>query len=277
MPDDPQIASLLATCHSDDSQQAAKAIDELCRMGAEHALLDIVREAVSPHDVVRSAVVLALGALGRNQPEIAGPALVRLLSDSDDYIRAEAADALGMVGYVPAASQVVDRLHNDKNAVVRAASAETLGDLGALDAIPDLVRALADNDRAVRGYAANSLGLLGTREIVRVLETHAAVEPSPATRGELLGALYRLGADGALASLIQLLGAADADVAVNLLNMIDDLAYRQPPHSLAADAPSILEALDNLGKRLPSVAAHAAAVSTHLSAARDRAAGPKRS
>jgi HEAT repeat protein len=274
---DPTTASLQATCHSGDPVQAAKAIDELRLMDAKHALHDVVREALSPYVVVRSAVVSALGTLGRNEPEIAGPALLDLLADTDDYVRAEAADGLGIIGYAPAVPQVLHRLRNDTNSIVRAASAETLGDLGAVDAIPDLIGALSDSDRAVRGYAANSLGLLGTAEIVPVLEMYAAGETSPATRGELLGALYRLGAGGALASLIQLLNEADASLAVNLLNTIDDLASRPPPLQLTADAPAVIDALNDLRRRLPSVAEHASAVSARLSAVTNRGAAAERS
>ncbi len=261
------MTSLLTACRSGDPEHAAKAIDELRQIGAEDAVRDIAGQVSSQHAAVRSAVVSALGSLGRNQPEIAGPALVHLLADTDDYIRAEAADALGIMGYAPAAAPVAEHLRNDANAVVRAASAETLGDLGDVDAVPDLVRALADSDQAVRGYAANALGLLGTTEIVPILERYAAVEATPATRGELLGALYRLGADGALASLLQLLSSADASFAPNLLNTVDDLASRRPPSGLTADAPSILASLRDLGTRLASVAAHASAVSVRLSAA----------
>jgi hypothetical protein len=60
----------------------------------------------------------------------------------------------------------------------------------------------------------------------------------------------------ALASPIQLLYAADADLAVNLLNTIDDLACRRPSRRLTVDAPVVLDALDDLGKRLHSVAGH---------------------
>ncbi|MGH8324408.1 MAG: HEAT repeat domain-containing protein, partial [Steroidobacteraceae bacterium] len=228
-----------AALYSIDPERATKAIDELRQIGAEGALLDIARQAASPHVAVRSAVVSALGALGRNQPEIAGPALVHLLADTDDYIRAEAADALGIIGFAPAAAAVAERLRHDADAVVRAASAETLGDLGDVDSVPDLVRALADSDPAVRGYAANALGLLGTAEIVPVLERFVAVEPTPATRGELLGALYRLGGDEALTSLVQLLRTADANFAPNLLNTIEDLISRRQPARLTADASSI--------------------------------------
>lgn len=217
-------------------------------------------EAVAAIEALRKR-----GTLGADQADLAGPALVRLLADPDEYIRAEAADALGAIGYAPAGAPLAERLLADENATVRAAAAETLGDLGDVTAVPALLHALADGDRAVRGFAANALGLIGTPELAPTLWRCVEREPSAATRGELFGALYRLGSTGALAALLDLLAAADSDLATNLLNTVEDLIARRQPAGLASDAAGIDRALSALERRLALVASRAAAVRARLS------------
>jgi HEAT repeat protein len=167
--------------------------------------------------------------------------------------------------YPAAVAPLAERLRQDTNATVRAAAAESLGDLGNADAVPSLLAALGDTDAAERGYAANSLGLLGTAEIAPAMAKRLGEEPSPATQGELFGALYRLGAADALRSLLALLSTAKPDLAVNLLNVLDDVVTRRQPERLAADAPFIREALIELGNRAPSLVSHAAALRAKLS------------
>jgi HEAT repeat protein len=261
---DPTLASLLAECGSIDPERATTAIDTARRLGLKEAIKDIAAQTSSPHSSVRQAVVTALAALGHQQREIAGPVLLRLLADPEVYIRAEATDGLGVIGYAPAVGSVAERLRNDAAAVVRAAAAETLGDLGDSSAVPDLLHALDDADRAVRGYAANALGLVGTAESIPLLESRVAAEASPATQAELYGALYRLGAAGALASLLNLITSADDDLAPNLLNVVEDLVTRRQPRGLPTDVPAISDALMALGQRLSSTSAHVEKIRARL-------------
>ena len=262
--DDPATIEELVMCLSGEPERAVAAVEALRERGARAAVPAIAGLASSAHGAVRRAVVDALGTLGRDRTDVAGPALVQLLADSDDYIRAEAADSLGVIGYAPAAVPVAERLRADPNATVRAAAAETLGDLGDANAVPALLHALADGDGAVRGYAANALGLLGTSDIAPTLLRRVECEPSAATRGELHGALYRLGSADALSAMLDLLAAADADLATNLLNTLEDVAYGRQPAGLALDAPRIDDALAALERRLALVASRVAAVRAEL-------------
>ena len=130
------------------------------------------------------------------------------------------------------------------------------------------MHALADSDPAVRGYAANSLGLLGTSDIAPMLLRSVEREPSAAIRGEIHGALYRLGSTDALSAMLDLLSTDDEDLATHLLNTVEDLVTRRQPAGLSLDAPRLHDALAALERRVPLVAPHAAAIRTKLSAAR---------
>src|SRR5262249_15404332 len=150
----------------------------------------------------------------------------RLLMDADDLVRAEAVDVLGELGYAPALDAVRELLRTDRSALVRAAAAETIGDLGEPSALAEVVGALDDEDAAVRGYAANAIGLIGGPELLPLLDLRLGVEQVPSVRAELHGGRYRLGAPGALVELLALLDAMDVDLGYNVLNVWDDLIGR---------------------------------------------------
>lgn len=213
---------------------------------------DLTEALTHLHAVDVSERLDAITTLASQGPaELVGPALVGMLEDPDVLVRAEAADALGALRYEPAWEAVQRLLKSDPSALVRACAAETLGDLGHPEVIPDLLRALRDEDDAVRGFAANSLGLLGTAALVPALESALAAEVAPSVRAELQGACYRLGVESALENLLEVLATMSEDLGVNVLNVWSDLLTRRLPPSLPRDAPRILAALAPVAARLP--------------------------
>jgi HEAT repeat protein len=216
----------------------------------------------SPDPAVRADAVRTLGT-GGDAAQV-GPAISRLLADADELVRSEAVDVLGVLGYVPALDAVRALLRTDRSSLVRAAAAETLGDLGHPTAIVELVGALDDEDAAVRGYAANALGLLGGPEVLPLLDLRLGVESAPTVRAELHGGRYRLGASGALAELLGLLDTMDCDLGGNVLNVWDDLTLRRHPPTLENDAPAIAAALTRVAHRLPELRSHAEALATRI-------------
>ena len=173
-----------------------------------------------------------------------------VLNDPEVIVRSEAVDALGVLHYTPAVWAVKALLLNDPD-LVRASGAETLGDLGDASALVELELALHDADTAVRGYAANSIGLIGAPPMLPTLHSYAEAEQSPEVKAELYGARYRLGAACDLNMLLDLLENADEGLAVNILNVLNDLSSRKVPSTLAADAGRIRTVVTTVAQRIP--------------------------
>lgn len=110
-----------------------------------------------------------------------------------------------------------------------------------------------DADETVRSYAALSLGLLGTPQIVPALRAYLATEQSSSVRVELAGAAYRLGAQDELNVLLHMLDIANESLAMRILNCILDLTRRKRPLSLVNDTIAIRQALHAVVNRFPIV------------------------
>ncbi|HBL10038.1 MAG TPA: PBS lyase [Cyanobacteria bacterium UBA11162] len=246
-----KIDSLIKQCNSGDSDQEINGVQELLAIKAYSAVPTLIELLKSSDSVVRSVAAAALGYLGKPEPEAVGSALVQLLVDPDDIVRSDAVDALGILGYAAAIEPVKSLLKNDPIPFVRASAAETLGDLGQQEALAALEEALLDPDEAVRGYAANSMGLVGTPELLPKLKTYIESEQSLKVKVELLGATYRLGAREDVELILNLLAKADQDLAIQTLNVLEDLIGRKQPSAMAEDASDISEVLAKVAKRFP--------------------------
>ena len=174
--------------------------------GAANGLAAATKD-VNP--AVRSAATEALGIIGDLR---AGDALRPLLSDPNPRVRLKAAAALGRVrdkaSVVPLLALLRDTRHDvqsaaavslaaigDKSAVptllkiaqgkavepfgLRFYAAYALGALGDKSAAPLLIAGLKDQDKFLRGQAANALGLLrdsrGVEPLTRMLHTDSFV------------------------------------------------------------------------------------------------------
>jgi HEAT repeat protein len=248
---DPDIETLMIQSRSGDRAQQIEAIHQLINLQAHASLPALIETLKSSDTVVRTTAARALGNLGNRDSEAAGAALLDLLNDPAAIVRSEAVDALGILGYAPAVGAVKSLLMNDPEPLVRASAAETLGDLGDANALPELEHALRDADAAVRGYAANSIGLLGAPPLLPKLQNYVEREQSPEVKAELYGARYRLGAAGDLHALLKMLEAADEGLAVNILNILNDLSSRIVPPTLAVDAARIRAAVTTLAPHTP--------------------------
>ena len=115
----------------------------------------------------RCGAVYLLGRCGVR----AVPALVRILRDTDDEVRAWAAEALGEIG--PEAKVAIPALMKalgDSKGGVRLCAARALGRVGpeAKAAVPALIKALGDSDYIMRECAAGALGAIGPEAKVAV-------------------------------------------------------------------------------------------------------------
>lgn len=112
----------------------------------------------------------ALSAADEPAVRAALPEILRLLSDPDPEIRAEAVDLLVDHPSPEAVPQLIARLA-DADETVRSLAAEALEQLGrgAAPAIPALIRLSQDPSRFVRGSAIEALGAIGTPEAMSAL------------------------------------------------------------------------------------------------------------
>lgn len=245
--------TLLNYCDSDDYALQAEALVELPDTDFYAAVPKIIRLLKSPDSSIRSSAAYALGYLGIEDLETVGPELMASLKDPEEIVRSEAVEALGELGYTPALEAIKSLLINDSSPLVRASAAETLGYLGEPEALETLYLSLCNTneDEAVRGYAANSIGLLATPQILPKLEDYINSELPLRIKAELLGATYYLGRKEYLNVLLSLLDKADENLGTIILNILTDLKERNHSSTLAQDAPDIGEILRAIAQRFP--------------------------
>ncbi|HJT64951.1 MAG TPA: HEAT repeat domain-containing protein [Pyrinomonadaceae bacterium] len=150
--------------------------DALMRLGALHRpaasrlALPLLND---PSPIVR---VMATKAILSLDPEESAAALLPLLNDKDEFVRREAAYALGLTRSRSATASLTDHLLNDKDAGVRGAAAVALGRIGDENAVLALAGTLApqlsqpakgkrkpENNEFVLRAAATALGQIKNR------------------------------------------------------------------------------------------------------------------
>jgi HEAT repeat protein len=257
-----KIEILLDNCDSNNLSRQAEALIDLVEARVYEAVPKILKCLNSTSVAIRSNAVYALGYLGIEEVETVGSALMPLLKDPEELVRSEAVEALGDLNYTPAIEAIEHLLRKDPSALVRASAAETLGYLGKARSIETLEISLLDacEDEAVRCYAANAIGLLGTPQLLPKLKKYLELDLPLSVKAELLGATYWLGAPENLAKLVDLLEKADEDFADRILTILTDLKEREPAPNLAKDAPDLEKVLRAIGLRFPLMRHQAEAI-----------------
>jgi len=257
--------TLLNYCDSDDYSLQAEALVELANTDFYAAVPKIIKLLKSTDRSIRSSAAYALGYLGIQELDTVGPELIASLKDPEELVRSEAVEAIGELGYTSALEAIKSLLINDSSPLVRASAAETLGYLGEPEALETLELSLSNTneDEAVRGYAANSIGLLTTPQLLPKLENYINSELPVKAKAELLGAMYWLGRKECLNLLLSLLDKADENLGTIILNILTDLKERNHPSTLAQDAPDIGEVLRAIAQRFPILQPHAQQLMAH--------------
>jgi HEAT repeat protein len=196
-----EIEKLLTLCRTGTAEEQCRAIVDLEDLRAREAVPVLLGLAFSPEPGVRANVATALGVLG--SCEAVAPTLLSLLEDADDLVRVMVIQSLEELRCVECVPHLIQHLASDPDGLVRLQAAETLGALGDRVALPPLTSALQDPDEGVRSYAAESLGQLGERGVMPELRALLAVEQDPMVRASVYQALYQLGDEQALASLLE--------------------------------------------------------------------------
>lgn len=125
---------------SSDQEERRDAVMKLGSMrtpAASRAVLPALNDA-SP--IIRATAAKAILSIGAGESVTA---LIPLLSDKDEFVRREAAYALGLTHSRQATAALAERLLNDKEDGVRGAAAVALGQIGDEAAVVALVGTLA--------------------------------------------------------------------------------------------------------------------------------------
>lgn len=143
----------------------------------------------------------AANVLGEVRAQRAFPALVRLLNDPEDEVRAKAATALGRLGDRRAVGYLLEHLVTDPAPFVRARIAASLGQFGGPEVTDRLVRALGDRAWWVRMRSVQALEQIGAGAEGPLLV--ALDDPDPEIRLRAAVALERLGVPDNLVRMIE--------------------------------------------------------------------------
>ena len=133
---------------SADQEDRRDAVMKLGSMRLEAASLAAVPALQDLSPIVRATTAKAILSIGN---EKSAGLLIPLLKDKDEFVRREAAYALGLTHSAGATFALSDRLLNDKEAGVRGAAAVALGEIADEAAVVALVGTLAPDLSAPSG------------------------------------------------------------------------------------------------------------------------------
>jgi HEAT repeat protein len=194
--------------------------DALMRLGGLHrpeASLAALPGLKDPVPIVRATAASVILSL---PPSESVEALSPLLRDKEEFVRKEAAYALGATHSRAAVPLLIERLNRDKKDSVRGAAAVALGQIANESAVVPLVQILSQGVKQIgkRGKgnplvlraAARSLGQIGSRAAVPVLVSVVIDEGVPNDiRRESAQALSVIGDPSAEPALRSVLMARD--------------------------------------------------------------------
>lgn len=231
---------------SADIEERRDAVTRLGAMGRPEGSRAAATALADPSAVVRATAARALLSLGAGE---AATLILPLLRDRDEFVRREAAYALGLTRSRTAVSALAAAVETDKKASVRGAAAVALGQIGDASAVPALAGALArrlpasgffgrllrrkvEEDEFVRRASAVSLGQIGSRESVPALVEALSDTRAPSdVRRECARALGIIGDARAMPALRSALAAQDpylSRMAFEALKKIDPQSATRP-------------------------------------------------
>lgn len=209
-----------------NSTEVEERRDALMRLGglrrpeASRAALMALNDAIPIVRATAAAAILSLPA------DESASALIPLLNDKDEFVRREAAYALGKTKSRSAVSALTERLTTDKKDSVRGAAATALGQVGDETSVIALAQVLFPGGSAqsfkragrrktkenpfVLRAAARSLGQIGSRAGVPALIDALATDALPQdVRREAAHALGLIGDPSAVPALRAAISARD--------------------------------------------------------------------
>jgi HEAT repeat protein len=241
-----EIKVQTARLSSADAEERRDAVTRLGAMTRPESSRAAAAALGDPSAIVRATTARAVLSLS---PGEAATLILPLLSDRDEFVRREAAYALGLTRNPSSLRALAVAVETDKQPSVRGAAAVALGQIGDAGAVPALIGALSrrvqgsglfdrvrrrkvEEDDFVRRSAAISLGQIGSREAVPVLiETLSSERTSADVRREAARALGRIGDPSAVPALRAALTSSDpylSRLAFEILKRLDPTAATRP-------------------------------------------------
>ncbi len=233
----------LTSSSIEERRDAVQRLGAIKRPDASRVAATALRDESAIVRATAAAAVLSLPA------EEAAAALAPLLRDRDEFVRQQAAYALGKTGVKTNVPALVNVLGQDKSAGVRGAAAVALGEIADESATIPLTQILSKRVRAsgllnrarrrtaaenefVRRAAAHSLGQIGSRAAVPALITALIdITTSNDVRREAARALGLINDPAAIPSLQSVLAAPDpylSRIAFEALKRLSPAAATQP-------------------------------------------------
>ena len=185
----PAIDPLLVKAGASVHKKRAAAVEALGQISDARTFEPLVAALEDQDDGVRAAAAAGLGKLA--DPRAVEP-LIAALQRGGESVRSAAARALGQIGD-PRAVEPLAAVRGERWWAVTA-----LGQIGA-PALDPLIAALRDDDRRVRGIAADALGAIGDTRAIPALAS-ALGDP-----GETATALAKIGNAQAIEALVDAL------------------------------------------------------------------------
>lgn len=233
----------LSSTNAEERRDAVMRLGAMARPESSRAAAAALGDA-SPS--VRAAAARAVLSLGAGE---AVTLVVPLLRDRDEFVRREAAYALGLTRSTLGTTALAAAAEADKEASVRGAAAVALGQIGDAAALPALTGALSrrlqapgffnrlrrrkiEEDEFVRRAAAVALGQIGSRAAVPALvDTLSDVRAPGDVRREAARALGLIGDPAAVPALRAVLTHTDpylSRIAFEALRRLDPSAATPP-------------------------------------------------
>ncbi len=181
----------------------------------DDALIEVMLRALESHQLLlRSSAVHQLVDVGRRNPTMALPKILKALDPSVDYwtVRFGAVEALGEIANRNTVQPLVKYLKEDEDPDFRAMVAKQLGEMGdiAKDAGTALIEVLAEKESSeLRENAAHTLGILSFDQAVPSLIKALEIETENYAKREMCWALGEIGNSSALPSLLLVLKDKD--------------------------------------------------------------------
>ena len=158
----------LSSSDEEERRDALMKLGAMHRPAASRAALAALKD---PSPIVRATATKAVLSIGEEESVAA---LIPLLTDKDEFVRREAAYALGLTHSQKATAALSERLLNDKEDSVQGAAAIALGEIADEAAVVDLVGVLfKEKNPFVLRAVAVALGRIrsraGTAALVSIL------------------------------------------------------------------------------------------------------------
>lgn len=217
---------------SSDQEERRDALMKLGTMRLPEASSAAVPALQDPLPIVRATAAKAILSIGADQ---SAGLLIPLLKDKDEFVRREAAYALGLTRSTLATGPLSEQLLKDKEAGVRGAAAVALGQIADEAAVVALVGTLApelsgakrkrEQNEFVLRSAASALGQIKSRAGTAALTSALSNEKMPSdVRREAARSLGMIGDPSAAAALEAATTSADpflSEIAYNALRKLN--------------------------------------------------------